>query len=57
MFVLPASCRPLGLRTEDFLGPRRDKMNAGAGLADIDPMTIDQSVSQPPATFALQVTL
>ncbi|XP_045913868.1 ATPase family AAA domain-containing protein 2-like [Micropterus dolomieu] len=41
---VPGSCRPLGLRTEDFLGPRRDKMNAGAGLADIDPMTIDQSV-------------
>ncbi|XP_039977667.1 ATPase family AAA domain-containing protein 2-like isoform X2 [Xiphias gladius] len=38
------SCRPLGLRTEDLLGTRRDKMNAGAGLADIDPMAIDQSV-------------
>ncbi|KAM9737810.1 ATPase family AAA domain-containing protein 2-like [Menidia menidia] len=35
-----ASCssRPLSLRT------RRDKMAAGAGLADIDPMAIDQSV-------------
>uniref|UniRef100_A0A4W6F081 ATPase family AAA domain-containing protein 2 n=1 Tax=Lates calcarifer TaxID=8187 RepID=A0A4W6F081_LATCA len=37
-------CRPLGLRTDDLLGTRRDKMNAGAGLADIDPMAIDQSV-------------
>lgn len=35
------SCRPLG----DLLGTRREKMNAGAGLADIDPMAIDQSVS------------
>ncbi|XP_026155950.1 ATPase family AAA domain-containing protein 2-like isoform X3 [Mastacembelus armatus] len=38
------SCRPLDLRTENLLGPRRDKMAAGAGLADIDPMSIDQSV-------------
>ncbi|XP_047460998.1 ATPase family AAA domain-containing protein 2-like isoform X7 [Mugil cephalus] len=38
------SCRPLGLRSEDLLGTRRDKMAAGAGLADIDPMAIDQSV-------------
>ncbi|XP_029299380.1 ATPase family AAA domain-containing protein 2-like isoform X2 [Cottoperca gobio] len=38
------SCRPLGLRTEDLLGTCRDQMNAGAGLADIDPMAIDQSV-------------
>ncbi|XP_056254447.1 ATPase family AAA domain-containing protein 2-like isoform X1 [Seriola aureovittata] len=38
------SFRPLGLRTDDLLGTRRDKMNAGAGLADIDPMAIDQSV-------------
>lgn len=45
VLVLPASCRPLGLRSEDLLGTRRDKMNAGAGLADIDPMAIDQSVS------------
>ncbi|XP_041811741.1 ATPase family AAA domain-containing protein 2-like isoform X2 [Chelmon rostratus] len=37
-------CRPFGLRTDDLLGTRRDKMNAGAGLADIDPMAIDQSV-------------
>ncbi|KAM9339815.1 ATPase family AAA domain-containing protein 2-like [Symphorus nematophorus] len=36
---IPASCRPLG-----FLGTRRDKMNAGSRLADIDPMAIDQSV-------------
>ncbi|XP_044027436.1 ATPase family AAA domain-containing protein 2-like isoform X2 [Siniperca chuatsi] len=41
---VPGSCRPLGLRTEDLLGTRRDRINAGAGLADIDPMTIDQSV-------------
>ncbi|XP_074468551.1 ATPase family AAA domain-containing protein 2-like isoform X4 [Sebastes fasciatus] len=42
---VPGSSRqPLGPRTEDFLGTRRDKMNAGAGLADIDPMAIDQSV-------------
>ncbi|XP_036948738.1 ATPase family AAA domain-containing protein 2-like isoform X1 [Acanthopagrus latus] len=34
------SCRPLG----DLLGTCREKMNAGAGLADIDPMAIDQSV-------------
>lgn len=45
MSVLPASSRRLGLRTDDRLGTRRDKMNAGAGLADIDPMAIDQSVS------------
>ncbi|XP_071355608.1 ATPase family AAA domain-containing protein 2-like isoform X2 [Trachinotus anak] len=38
------SLRPPGLRTDDILGTRRDKMNAGAGLADIDPMAIDQSV-------------
>ncbi|XP_027142397.1 ATPase family AAA domain-containing protein 2-like isoform X1 [Larimichthys crocea] len=38
------SSRRLGLRTDDRLGTRRDKMNAGAGLADIDPMAIDQSV-------------
>uniref|UniRef100_A0A4W6EX64 ATPase family AAA domain-containing protein 2 n=1 Tax=Lates calcarifer TaxID=8187 RepID=A0A4W6EX64_LATCA len=44
VFSLPVSCRPLGLRTDDLLGTRRDKMNAGAGLADIDPMAIDQSV-------------
>ncbi|XP_067468014.1 ATPase family AAA domain-containing protein 2-like isoform X1 [Thunnus thynnus] len=41
---VPDSCRPLGLRTDDLLGNRREKMNAGAGLADIDPMAIDQSV-------------
>ncbi|XP_070777290.1 ATPase family AAA domain-containing protein 2-like isoform X2 [Enoplosus armatus] len=35
----PGSRQPLGL-----LRTRRDKMNAGAGLADIDPITIDQSV-------------
>lgn len=35
------SCRPL----RDLLGTRREKMNAGAGLADIDPMAIDRSVS------------
>ncbi|XP_042362915.1 ATPase family AAA domain-containing protein 2-like [Plectropomus leopardus] len=39
------SCRPLGLLTERLLGTRRDKLSAGAGLADIDPMAIDQSVS------------
>uniref|UniRef100_A0A3B5AL28 ATPase family AAA domain-containing protein 2-like n=1 Tax=Stegastes partitus TaxID=144197 RepID=A0A3B5AL28_9TELE len=39
-----ASCRPLGLHSEDLLGTRRDKMAVGAGLADIDPMAIDQSV-------------
>ncbi|XP_074542266.1 ATPase family AAA domain-containing protein 2-like isoform X2 [Halichoeres trimaculatus] len=33
---VPESCRPLGTR--------RDKMSSGARLADIDPMTIDQSV-------------
>ncbi|KAM4538680.1 ATPase family AAA domain-containing protein 2-like isoform 1-T2 [Odontesthes bonariensis] len=33
-----SSSHPLSLRT------RRDKMAAGAGLADIDPMAIDQSV-------------
>ncbi|XP_023144659.2 ATPase family AAA domain-containing protein 2-like isoform X1 [Amphiprion ocellaris] len=38
------SCRPLGLHSEDLLGTRRDKMASGAGLADIDPMAIDQSV-------------
>uniref|UniRef100_A0AAQ5ZYA6 Bromo domain-containing protein n=1 Tax=Amphiprion ocellaris TaxID=80972 RepID=A0AAQ5ZYA6_AMPOC len=42
--TLPASCRPLGLHSEDLLGTRRDKMASGAGLADIDPMAIDQSV-------------
>ncbi|XP_059206069.1 ATPase family AAA domain-containing protein 2-like isoform X3 [Centropristis striata] len=38
------SWRPLGVRPENLLETRRDKMNAGAGLADIDPMTIDQTV-------------
>ncbi|XP_040909931.1 ATPase family AAA domain-containing protein 2-like [Toxotes jaculatrix] len=38
------SCQPFSLRTDDLLGTRRDKMSAGAGLADIDPMAIDQSV-------------
>nr|XP_046274213.1 ATPase family AAA domain-containing protein 2-like isoform X2 [Scatophagus argus] len=38
------SCRPLSLCTDNLPGTRRDKMNAGAGLADIDPMAIDQSV-------------
>ncbi|KAM6974318.1 ATPase family AAA domain-containing protein 2-like [Tautogolabrus adspersus] len=42
--VLSDNSRPLGLRTDDLLGTRRDKMRAGAGLADIDPMAIDQSV-------------
>ncbi|XP_076611159.1 ATPase family AAA domain-containing protein 2-like isoform X1 [Chaetodon auriga] len=37
-------CRPFGLRTDDLLGTRRDRMSAGAGLADTDPMTIDRSV-------------
>ncbi|CAJ1082856.1 ATPase family AAA domain-containing protein 2-like isoform X2 [Xyrichtys novacula] len=36
---VPRSCRPLNL-----LGTHRDKMRPGAGLADIDPMAIDQSV-------------
>uniref|UniRef100_A0A665U4R6 ATPase family AAA domain-containing protein 2 n=1 Tax=Echeneis naucrates TaxID=173247 RepID=A0A665U4R6_ECHNA len=36
--------RPLSLRSDNFLGTRQEKMNAGAGLADIDPMAIDQSV-------------
>ncbi|KAG7225277.1 hypothetical protein INR49_014676 [Caranx melampygus] len=36
------SFRPVDLRTDNLLGTR--KMNAGAGLADIDPMAIDQSV-------------
>ncbi|KAM7384838.1 hypothetical protein PAMA_011952 [Pampus argenteus] len=39
-----SSCRPLGLRTDNLLESRREKMNAGAGLADIDPTAIDQSV-------------
>lgn len=39
------SCRALGLRTEELFSTRRDKMAAGAGLADIDPMAIDQLVS------------
>uniref|UniRef100_A0A3Q4GEC1 ATPase family AAA domain-containing protein 2 n=1 Tax=Neolamprologus brichardi TaxID=32507 RepID=A0A3Q4GEC1_NEOBR len=37
-------CLPLSLRTGNLLGTRNDKMAAGAGLADIDPMAIDQSV-------------
>uniref|UniRef100_UPI0037E9202F ATPase family AAA domain-containing protein 2-like n=1 Tax=Semicossyphus pulcher TaxID=241346 RepID=UPI0037E9202F len=41
---VPGSRRPLGLRTDDLLGTRRDTMRLGAGLADIDPMAIDQSV-------------
>ncbi|XP_006809184.1 ATPase family AAA domain-containing protein 2B-like isoform X1 [Neolamprologus brichardi] len=40
----PDSCLPLSLRTGNLLGTRNDKMAAGAGLADIDPMAIDQSV-------------
>uniref|UniRef100_A0AAQ6AJK8 Bromo domain-containing protein n=1 Tax=Amphiprion ocellaris TaxID=80972 RepID=A0AAQ6AJK8_AMPOC len=42
--VCRTNCRPLGLHSEDLLGTRRDKMASGAGLADIDPMAIDQSV-------------
>ncbi|KAL7381337.1 hypothetical protein ABVT39_004286 [Epinephelus coioides] len=41
---VPGSCWPLSLRTDHRLGTRRGKMNTGAGLADIDPMAIDQSV-------------
>ncbi|XP_028255391.1 ATPase family AAA domain-containing protein 2-like [Parambassis ranga] len=41
---IPSSCRPLALRTDGTLGTRRDKMSAGVGLADIDPMGIDQTV-------------
>ncbi|XP_013770653.1 ATPase family AAA domain-containing protein 2B-like isoform X2 [Pundamilia nyererei] len=40
----PDSCLPLSLRTGNLLGTRNDKMAAGARLADIDPMAIDQSV-------------
>ncbi|XP_055012961.1 ATPase family AAA domain-containing protein 2-like isoform X2 [Boleophthalmus pectinirostris] len=36
-----ARCRPLNL---NLLGTRRDKLSSGAGLADIDPMAIDQTV-------------
>lgn len=36
--------QPLNLRTEDVLSSHRDRMKAGAGLADIDPMMIDQAV-------------
>lgn len=43
--TLPCSCCRLGLSTEKFFTSRRDKMSRGAGLADIDPMAIDQSVS------------
>lgn len=39
-----SSCRALGVRTEELFSTRRDKMAAGAGLADIDPMAIDQLV-------------
>ncbi|KAM4725926.1 ATPase family AAA domain-containing protein 2-like [Anableps anableps] len=41
-----ASCssRALGLRTEELFNTRRDKLTAGAGLADIDPMAIDRLV-------------
>uniref|UniRef100_A0A3P8PIQ6 ATPase family AAA domain-containing protein 2 n=1 Tax=Astatotilapia calliptera TaxID=8154 RepID=A0A3P8PIQ6_ASTCA len=38
------ACLPLSLRTGNLLETRNDKMAAGAGLADIDPMAIDQSV-------------
>lgn len=41
---LPLSCLPLGQRTGDFRGTCKEKMSAGAVLADIDPMAIDQSV-------------
>ncbi|KAK7898164.1 hypothetical protein WMY93_019017 [Mugilogobius chulae] len=36
-----ARCRPLNL---NLLGTQRDKLTSGAGLADIDPMAIDQTV-------------
>ncbi|XP_047240389.1 ATPase family AAA domain-containing protein 2-like isoform X4 [Girardinichthys multiradiatus] len=39
-----SSCRALGLRTEELFSTHRDKLAAGAGLADIDPMAIDQLV-------------
>ncbi|KAF6723229.1 ATPase family AAA domain-containing protein 2 [Oryzias melastigma] len=38
------SRRPLSLRTEGLLETRRNKLAGGAGLADIDPMAIDESV-------------
>ncbi|XP_037549408.1 ATPase family AAA domain-containing protein 2 [Nematolebias whitei] len=42
--LLIKDCRPLGLHTEQLFSSCRDKMARGAGLADIDPMAIDQSV-------------
>uniref|UniRef100_A0A667Y2E1 ATPase family AAA domain-containing protein 2 n=1 Tax=Myripristis murdjan TaxID=586833 RepID=A0A667Y2E1_9TELE len=47
LFVLglpPPRFQPLNLRAEDVLRSHRDRMKAGAGLADIDPMMIDQAV-------------
>ncbi|XP_026202970.1 ATPase family AAA domain-containing protein 2-like isoform X2 [Anabas testudineus] len=38
------SYQPLSVRTDNLLGTHKDKINAGSGLADIDPMAIDQSV-------------
>ncbi|XP_069024768.1 ATPase family AAA domain-containing protein 2-like isoform X1 [Embiotoca jacksoni] len=38
---VPGSCRSLGLNVPAI---RKDKMAAGAGLADIDPMVVDRSV-------------
>ncbi|KAM4549947.1 ATPase family AAA domain-containing protein 2-like isoform 1-T1 [Fundulus diaphanus] len=38
-----SSCRALGLRTDELFSTR-DKLAGGAGLADIDPMAIDQLV-------------
>ncbi|KAM6900033.1 ATPase family AAA domain-containing protein 2-like [Xenentodon cancila] len=38
------SSRPFSLRMEHHLGSRRGKISAGEGLADIDPVGIDQSV-------------
>ncbi|XP_030597491.1 ATPase family AAA domain-containing protein 2-like isoform X2 [Archocentrus centrarchus] len=40
----PGSCLPLSLQTGDLLGTGKEKIAAGALLADIDPMAIDQSV-------------
>ncbi|XP_062841357.1 ATPase family AAA domain-containing protein 2-like [Trichomycterus rosablanca] len=37
-------CLPMNLRKDDLLGLHKDRIKIGASLADVDPMTIDQTV-------------
>lgn len=36
---------PMNLADKDIVGTMKDRQRIGASLADVDPMTIDKSVS------------